>query len=147
LPSVRELSNSSYADAPKLLPKQESIKRAKAQVVETILGKNNSNRSIQTPLEPVIIQKDLLLHIIKKRSAARERYANFIIPSLADPNEIWLTSYDDGFRRRFIKLFKGKKNMLVIVRENLDGSLLWNVIPAESTYINRQRTGVLLYEK
>ena len=37
--------------------------------------------------------------------------------------------------------------MLVVVRENIDGSLLWNAIPAKSSYVDKQRVGVLLYER
>ena len=146
LPSVKNLPKSLFADTPRLLPKVKSTGLAETQVVEIILGKKNIYRRVRTPLEPVIIQKDFLIHVIKKRAAARERYANFIVPTLTDPNEVWLASYNDGFRRRFIKFFQGKKNMLVVARENMDGSLFWNAIPADSRYIDNQRTGVLLYK-
>ena len=77
----------------------------------------------------------------------RERYANFILPTLMEPNEIWFAAYEDGsFRRRFIKLFNGKKSMLVITRENINGSLFWNAIPAQANYLDNQRTEVLFYE-
>ena len=93
------------------------------------------------------MQKYYLEHIVAKWTAAQERYANFILPTLAEPNEVWLTEYSDGFRRRFIKFFRGDKNMLVIVRENTEESLLWNAIPAEARYIDKQRTGILFYNK
>ena len=75
--------------------------------------------------------------------------ARYIIPTLMNPNEVWLTGYKDGFRRQFIKLFKGKnkKAMLVVVRENIDGSLFWNAIPtSKMNYVDGQRKGVLLYK-
>ena len=129
------------------MSKAKSGVLAHAQIVKAVLGEENNYRIICTPREPVIINKKLLKHISGKRSALRERYANFILPTLIEPNEIWLTRYDDGsFRRRFIKLFKSNKSMLVITRENLDGSLFWNVIPANLSYTDNQRTGVLLYE-
>ena len=38
--------------------------------------------------------------------------------------------------------------MLVIVRENKDGSLFWNAIPTSKiNYIDKRRTGRLLYKK
>ena len=147
LPSVKNLPNPSFANTLRLLPKMRSTRLAETQVIEIILGKKNTYRRVRTPLEPVIIQKDFLIHVVEKRAAARERYANFIIPTLTDPNEVWLASYNDGFRRRFIKFFQGKKNMLVVARENIDGNLFWNAMPADSKYIDNQRTGVLLYNK
>ena len=61
-----------------------------------MFGEKNNYRIIRTPREPVIVSKELLKHISKKRVALRERYANFILPTLMEPNEIWLTKYDDG---------------------------------------------------
>ena len=129
------------------MPKAKSGDLAYAQIIKTVLGEGNSYRLIRTPREPVVVINEGLKHISEKREAFRERYANFILPALMEPNEIWLTTYENGsLRRRFIKLFKGKKNMLVITRENIDGSLFWNAIPAKSKYIDNQRSGVLLYE-
>ncbi len=52
------------------------------------------------------------------------------------------------YRRHFIKFFKGEKNMLLIARENRDGSLLWNIISTSKTnYIDGKRKGRLLYKK
>ena len=68
-----------------------------------------------------------------------------------DPLEVWLTRYEDGsFRRRFIALFEGAgKQSLVIARENRDGSMMFNFIPAElvDNYLNNQRRGFLLYRR
>ena len=69
------------------------------------------------------------------------------MPALTNPNEIWLTSYDDGFRRQFIKSFKSKYNVLIVVRENIDGSLFWNfILTSKAKYIDGRRKGVLLYK-
>ena len=70
------------------------------------------------------------------------------MPTLTTPDEIWLTEYDDGFRRHFIKFLKGEKNMLLIARENRDNSLFWNAIPtSKAKYIDSRRRGRLLYKK
>ena len=128
------------------MPKAKSGDLAYAQIIKTVLGEGNSDRLIRTPQEPVVVPKEGLKHISEKREAFRERYANFILPTLMEPNEIWLTVYENGsLRRRFIKLFKDGKSMLVITRENTGGSLFWNAIPAKLKYIDNQRTGVLLY--
>ena len=129
------------------MPKAGSSDLAYAQIAKVVLGEKNDFRNIRTPLEPVVVSKKGLKYISGKRLATRERYANFILPTLTAPNEIWLTRYDDGsFRHRFIKLFRGKKNMLIIARENINGSLFWNAIPVQENYVDNQRTGTLLYE-
>ena len=110
LPSVKELPDSSFAEAPKLLPKAESGNLAQTQIIRTALGEKNNFQYVRTPIGSVVVKRELLKHVSEDRSALREQYANFILPTLTDPNEIWLTRYNDGsFRRRFIKLFKGKK--------------------------------------
>ena len=108
--SVKELPDSSFANTPKILPKAKSGDLAYAQIIKIVLGERNSYRLIRTPQEPVVVIKKGLKHISEKQEAFRERYANFILPALMEPNEIWLTTYEKGgLRRRFIKLFKGKK--------------------------------------
>jgi len=84
---------------------------------------------------------------VGKQTDLRERYANYLIPALTDPYEIYLTQYEDGLRERYIGLFTGKENLLVIVRLNKDGSLLWNIMQANDRSMNKQRVGALLYGK
>ena len=147
LSSVKELPDSAFVEAPELLPKAESVDLAHARIIRAVLGEKNEFRYIQTPLEPVVVNKEGLRYIAKERPDTREVYANFIIPTLTDPNEVWLTEYDDGsFRRRFIKLFRGKRNMLVVARENTDASVFWNTVPADKNYADDQREGTLLYK-
>ena len=118
LPKIEALPDSSFAEPPKLLPKAESGNLAQAQVIRAIPYEgNNSSYIVCTPLGKVVIKKELLKHVSENRLALREQYANFILPVLTNPNEIWLTEYSDGFRYRFIKLFKGKRHMLVIVKK------------------------------
>ena len=135
--------------APELLPNERSFEEALA-VVSRILLDNKNHKSITTPLEPVFMNKYQLAHVVLRRDAARERYAGFILPTLTNPSEIWLSPYKDGFRRRFIKLFETefpKKGVLVIARENKDGNLFWNAIPSDNKYLDNQRTGILLYSQ
>ena len=149
LPKVKNYSNALLDELPDISTKAPSDEQALRQISNILLGGKNY-RSIKPPgeVEKVTIHRKQLKHVVEKRYDARERYANLILPTLIDPNEVWLTAYKDGsLRRRFIKLFKGGKSMLVVARENIDGSLFWNAIPAKQSYIDRQRTGVLLYEK
>ena len=78
---------------------------------------------------------------------ARERYAQFVLPTLMTPDEVWATAYDDGTkRRRFIKLFTGGKyDIATLVMQNPNGSILWNVIIRERKGMNNLRVGALEY--
>jgi len=144
LPSAKDYPKELLASAPVLLPKAKSAEEAVETLARVLLDSRRVGL-VDTPLEPVVIKKDLLTHVVAKRDQTRERYSNFILATLVEPDEIWLAGYADGFRRRFIKLFKGK-NMLVVVRENVDGGVFWNAIPSKHHYIDDQRAGVLLYE-
>ena len=65
--------------------------------------------------------------------------ADYILPTLMEPNEVWLTAYAKGdkieYRKRYMKAFKGNKRNrggLAVTAVRPDGSLLWNFIPAEA---------------
>lgn len=103
-------------------------------------------RAVKTPVGEVALHYDWLSHIVEKDSDKRERFSNFILPTLESPFEVWLAEYQDGFRQRYIGLFEDI-GILTIVRVNKDGSLLWNMMKARDAYINKQRTGLLLFGK
>ncbi|MBI2882854.1 MAG: minor capsid protein [Candidatus Methylomirabilis oxyfera] len=96
-----------------------------------------------------VIHRDRLPHMVAKRDEARERYARYILPTLQDPHEIWLTAYGDGLRKQYIGAFtgSGSRNLLVVVRLERDGSILWNIMQADDRLMNRHRVGELLYGK
>ncbi len=104
-------------------------------------------RAVRTPLETALLRYDSLPHLVEKEADARERYANFILPTLQDPYEIWGVKYADGTRNRYIGLFKGERDFMVVLRVNLDGSLMWNVMHAPAKKMNGHRIGGLLYGK
>ena len=145
--SFLDYSTEPLDEAPKVLADAKSLEDTLKRADELLL-RGKEWRLVKTPCEPVVIHRRYIRHIFIKRGQQREKFIHWIIPTLTDPNEIWLAEYEDGFRRHFIKLFKGKKNMLVIARENTGGSLLWNVIPTSKiNYIDRRRKGRLLYKK
>ena len=128
------------------------------QVIETAVGMpNNSVRRVRTPgrLEDVVIRKDYLPHLVKKQR--REQWANYILPALEDPLEVWRSPVKNRatgkivYRRWFITLFDeaGKiRGTLAVVQENKDGSLLWTFFSSKDfKYIDKQRHGFLLYRK
>ena len=89
------------------------------------------------------------VRIISARPASkRERYANFIVPTLESPFEVWAVEYVGGqVRNRYIGLFQGERDFLVSVRVNLDGSVVWNVMQADDKQMNGRRVGTLIYDK
>ena len=110
---------------------------------------NGTVNIVRTPIEDVIIRAELLPHIVEKRADARERYANYALATLRDPFEVWLTAYEDGsYRKRYIGVLKSDKDLLVVLRENRDGSLVWdlyNLMQRDAKGLNRLREGRLLY--
>ena len=101
------------------------------------------------------IRKEHLSHLVKKQH--REEWANYILPTLEDPLEVWLSpvklkpSGKIVYRRRFITLFNdaGKtRGALAVAQENKDGSLLWTFFQGRDfKYLDKQREGFLLYRK
>ena len=147
---------------PPRLPKADSKEQALAQVITALGIPKKGWRKVVTPdgLEDVIIRKAKLPHIVEEGKGNRERFANYILPTLQSPLEVWLTETErltpTGekqriFRRRFIALFgdnnKGKQG-LALVEERKDGSLLWTFVPSDKmSYLDNQRKGFLLYSK
>lgn len=151
----RDYGRPAIADVPKALrlPTPALIERAPDRtaalaVLADMLGVSRQAplRLVKTPVGEVAVRYEWLPHIVEKEDAARERYANFILPTLESPFEIWLTEYADGFRHRYIGVFE-EIGMLLIVRLNQDGSLLWNALRARNSYLNQRRAGVLLHGK
>ena len=136
-----------------MLPRTDTARQAR-RAVEGALGLSDSplGRIIKTPVEDVLLDREKVAHITAKFGDHRERFANRIIPTLTDPNEVWMTYYDNGeFRKRYIKLFEGTgregRAGLSIVTETPGGGLLYNFMPREPAGLNRLREGVMLYPK
>lgn len=148
-PDIRNVDDSLFLPQPEILPRGKDHVEA-LEILRNALGINAENRSIiiKSPIEDVLICDDYLAHLVEKRDNARERYANYIIPTLENPFEIYLTEYEDGYRRQYIGLFEGKNSFLTVVRINPDGSLLlWNVMQADKKKMNMNRVGELIYSK
>lgn len=133
---------------PGVLPTAQGQDAALAQMARVLVPDGTLN-IVQTPIEEVAIRPGLLPHMVEKRADARERYANYVLETLRNPFEVWLTAYDDGsYRKRYIGLFAAVKDLLVVVRENRDGSLYWelyNLMQRDTKGLNKLREGVLLY--
>lgn len=110
-------------------------------------------------MDNVILRKEHLGHIIKEGKGHREQFANYILPTLQTPLEVWLTETERHtpankkqriYRRRFITLFEDDKAKqgLVVAQENKDGSILWTFVPSSNQRkLDKHRTGFLLYRR
>lgn len=78
---------------------------------------------------------------------ALRRNLDLLLPTLRDPFEVWGVKYADGVRNRYIGLFRGARDFMVVLRVNLDGSLMWNIMHADSRKMNAHRIGALRYGK
>lgn len=101
-----------------------------------------------TPVGRVTLRDSEIPHVIEKRPDARERYANFIKPTLETPTEVWRTGYDDGTsRNRYLKVFEGSKyDVVVVVMMDDGGNIFWNMIPRNRKDMNKLRVGQLIHK-
>lgn len=131
---------------PGLLPVAPNRDLALRMLREALLP-GQATRSITTPVDDVILRREWLPDVAADERA-RERFASYVVPTLEKPFEVWLTPYSDGsYRKRYLGLFQGQKDLLVMVRENRDGSLWWDVfdLAAAGSKVDRLRVGTLLF--
>ena len=157
LPDADKTPASLIPPAPPRLPRAKG-QDAQLQVIKTAIGMpDNGVRIVQTPgrLDDVLIIKERLPHLVEKQH--REQWANYILPTLEDPLEVWLSpvklkpSGKIVYRCHFITLFDdaGKtRGALAAAQENKDSSLLWTFFQGRNfKYLDRKRKGALLYRK
>jgi len=106
-------------------------------------------RAIDTLLDRVIISDNMLQHIAASEDKLRVRYANRILPTLQNPDEIWIAQYDnDEFRKHYIRIWKDNAFLVVVVDSvtETDGRalLFYNFIP-QKRGIDKKRIGALFY--
>jgi hypothetical protein len=141
LPDLRDIGT--QAPAPALLAGANSQADA-LDTLRSALGLEvGGTVAVKTPVETVLLLDTHLAHVIEKRPEQRERYANFVLPTLNSPTEVWATAYDDGtLRNRYIKLFSGSKyDLLVVVRLDPDGAIFWNMMQRDRKKMNDLRVG------
>lgn len=148
-PDLRQIPDTARHEAPGLLPAGRTLDQAVGMVADAVgLREGQAFVTVTTKDgDLAIIHRDRLSHLVEKRGDARERYARYILPTIQDPYEIWLTDYDDGLRKQYVGLFKGSSDLLAVVRLQRDGSVLWNIMQAGDKKMNPHRVGTLLYGK
>ena len=157
LPDADKTPANLLPPVPPRLPRAEN-QDAQLQAIENAIGMPREGlRVVRTPgrLENVAIRKEQLPHLVEKQH--REEWANYILPTLEDPLEVWLSpvklkpSGRIVYRRRFIALFDDidkTRGALAVAQENRDGSVLWTFFPQDKLkHIDKQRQGFLLYSK
>ena len=157
LPDADKTPASLLPPAPPRLPPGKD-RDAKLEIIEDAVGMpDNGIRMVRPPgrLDDVAIRREYLRHLVGKQ--AREEWANYILPTLEDPLEVWLSpvklkaSGKIVYRRHFIALFDdaGKtRGTVAVAQENKDGSLLWTFFPRDNMrQMDKQRQGFLLYSK
>ena len=157
LPDADKTPASLIPPAPPRLPRAKD-KDAQLKIIQDAVGMETSGvRVVRTPgrLEDVAIREEHLPHLLEKQP--REQWANYILPTLEDPLEVWLSpvklkpSGKIVYRRHFITLFDdaGKtRGALAVAQENKDSSLLWTFFPKDKMrQMDKRREGFLLYRK
>lgn len=146
LPKAKDMDRAGLRKSPELLPEMKTREAAERQLVAALKLEGGKPRVVETPVGSVMLQADLVRHMVAKEQDARERYANFVLPTLEEPDEVWLTAYADGYRRRYVRFF-WNSNMLLVVRVNRDGSLFWNGMKIRDREIDKTRQGILLFHQ
>lgn len=137
-PDLATASLPRLADAGFVMP-ASSQAAADAMVRAALLG-GQALREVVTPVDVVGITAELLPRV----PPGAERLAPYVLPTLQQPLEVWLTPYDDGtYRLRYLALLAGVDGLLMQVRVNRDGTLAWQTF--ELAAADLLRVGTLLY--
>lgn len=148
LSSFRDMPDADKLPAPGELPMSESREAAEKLLAEALgFSGGERLRVVTTPLGRRTIWRDLLPHMVEKERDARERFARHVLPTLEQPHEIWLKMHADGkLRENYLAVFRGSRySLLVVVRINRDGSLVWNMMQREPKGADKWREGWLVY--
>lgn len=99
-------------------------------------------------LGETLMSASVIDKVMLKPKDARERWVNFVVPTLRDPGEVWLQEQvrDDRtiYRRVFLAAYPDS-DMLVLAQEEKEGWLLWNYYSLRENELNTRRVGKLLY--
>jgi hypothetical protein len=148
-PDIKDLDRNLFLPSPPLV-KAGNDAESGFNVISNSLGFSETNNllTLITPLGKVKIYNNLLKHITEKRIDARERFSNFIFPTLQDPFEIYEAIVDGKLTCQFIGLFDGRFNLLVTTTVIVGKPMLFrNMMHADDRRINKHRKGVLIYAK
>ena len=137
-------------------PKASSVEQAEDWIRDAIgavggrvltLDENRSQlalATVPTPVGEVVLTRDFVYHVAYRRGEAREQFADYILPTLRNPAEVWLSAADDNGRLRYMLAYIGDGAQCV-AQEHRDGTVGWTFYPARR--VGGQRAGYLLYRR
>lgn len=162
-------------EIPKTLDKIRDNDKAIDTIIEALTKGLDGSNIIKTAIEDrLMIDRDNIRHLIInnkgiRKDDHREQYANYMLPTLLDPDEVYNTLYwissakkyaeenpDAPFvtifeeRARYIKLFPLPDNKLFVLATTIDretGNYIITGFPADAGRLNEYRVGKLLYSK
>ncbi|MBU1187757.1 MAG: minor capsid protein [Gammaproteobacteria bacterium] len=149
LPDLRDLPDNVFIDAPDNLETPDNSQQA-LDLFAMALGITDKTPvvSVTTPAGVVQFDRERLAHLALPDRLERARFANYLLPALQQPAEIWQVEYQDGVpRQRYISLFRepgSKRATMIVTRFNADGSIFWTFYRSRLQKLNRERVGVLI---
>ena len=102
-------------------------------------------QTVPTPVGAVTLTGDFVKHVAAKRGEARERFADYIVPTLEDPVEVWLQATIRDGRVLYEPVYIGDHGTYSVVQEHRMGTLGWAFYPERG--MERHRRGYLLYRR
>lgn len=107
--------------------------------------------SVRTPpgLRDVRIDHGFVEHVA--RHPNRGAFANYVLPTLKEPHEVWLThvgsSRGGAFRHHLLAAFDDGVTAVVVVEPG-EAPVAWNFFPVKRrTDVRKRRKGMLLYSR
>jgi SPP1 gp7 family putative phage head morphogenesis protein len=154
-PDIRNVALSARMASPVQIrtAKDVGFEESFAEALQSVgLTDADQYRAIHTgDNEQALLSGQQLKHLYDSGDG-RERYIPYIVPTLEQPYEVYLTEYENPagrtiLRKRYVGLFEGakKENYLAVLDLGRDGSVLWNAFVREKNKINGARIGTLIY--
>ena len=103
-------------------------------------------------LDNVFLSDGFVRHVILDHpQASREEFANYVLPTLQNPSEVWrqwsrTTSGRIIYDQIYLARFKVRNSIMVAREMPKTGTLAWTLIPTDSRRVNKYRVGALLYQ-
>lgn len=136
------------APAPPRLPEASSRTRAREMVAAELgLSDETPRRVVTTPSGGVLLDRNRAAHITDDHyNEHREQFANRLLPTLTDPDEVWLAQYDTGPRLHYIKAWDDRKFGFIVATEDpKHGRLLWTFLARER--VGSRRVGQVVFRR
>ena len=109
--------------------------------------------TVPTPVGEVALSEQFVRHVVR-RGRGRDRYVAELIPTLADPDEVWLQAvvYDDRkagrHKIRYMPMYlRSAGGVVTVAWEQRDATVALTFYPVTDSQLNGRRRGYLLYRR